>query len=105
MHVYTMMVFGLDIESTEYGYRFDGPYNPENGQRFDKSKVLLDPYAKSISGRSVWGKRMVDGGAFEHRGQIIREDYDWEGDKPLEIPQKDGSIGNVCQNIRIYMTI
>ena len=87
--VYAMMVFGLDIESTEYGYRFDGPYNPENGQRFDKSKVLLDPYAKSISGRSVWGKRMVDGGAFEHRGQIIREDYDWEGDKPLEVPQKD----------------
>ena len=87
--VYAMMVFGIDIESTEYGYRFDGPYNPEKGQRFDKTKVLLDPYAKSISGRSVWGKRSDHGSAFVHRGQIIREDYDWEGDKPLEIPQND----------------
>lgn len=27
--VYTMMVFGINIETTEYGYRFDGPYDPE----------------------------------------------------------------------------
>src|SRR5437016_5734634 len=31
-----------------YGYRVYGPYEPEKGHRFNPSKVLLDPYAKSI---------------------------------------------------------
>ena len=88
-NVYTMMVFGINIETTEYGYRFDGRYEPEKGYRFDQTKVLLDPYAKSISGRSVWGREPDRKTEFQHRGQLIREDYDWEGDKPLEIPQRD----------------
>jgi isoamylase len=33
-----------------YGYRVHGPYDPANGQRCDPSKLLLDPYAKAISG-------------------------------------------------------
>jgi len=87
--VYTMMIFGLDIETVEYGYRFDGPYDPARGLWFDPKKVLLDPYAKSVSGRSIWGREPNPDDPFQHRGQIIREDYDWEGDKPLELPQKD----------------
>ena len=87
--VYTMMVFGINIETTEYGYRFDGPYDPERGLLYDKTKVLLDPYARSITGRSVWGREPDPADPFVHRGQIIREDYDWEGDKPLEIPFGD----------------
>ena len=87
--VYTMLVFGLDIETTEYGYRFEGPWKPEEGLMYDSSRVLLDPYAKSVSGRSVWGKRTGEKRGFVHRGQIIREDYHWEGDKPLEIPLCD----------------
>ena len=88
-NVYTMMVFGITIETTEYGYRFDGVYDPCKGLRFDKNKVVLDPYAKSVSGRSIWGKRRKPSSAFVHRGQIILEDYDWEGDKPLELPMED----------------
>ena len=88
-NVYTMMVFGITIETTEYGYRFDGVYDPRKGLRFDKNKVVLDPYAKSVSGRSIWGKRRKPSSAFVHRGQIILEDYDWEGDKPLELPMED----------------
>ena len=88
-NVYTMMVFGITIETTEYGYRFEGEYAPEKGLRFDSSKVLLDPYAKSISGRTVWGKEPDGSIAFQQRGQIIQEDYDWEGDKPLELPQNE----------------
>lgn len=88
-NVYTMMVFGLDIESTEYGYRFDGVYDPDAGLLFDQSRVLLDPYAKSVSGRTVWGKVPDLNDHFQHRGQIIREDYDWEGDKPVEISETD----------------
>ena len=83
-NVYSMMVFGIDFETTEYGYRFDGPYDPAAGLCFDKDRILLDPYAKSVSGRSVWGRKPNPADPFPHRGQIIRQDYDWEGDKPLE---------------------
>ncbi len=88
-NVYTMLVFGLNTETVEYGYRFTGPWEPEKGFRFDPSKVVLDPYAKSVSGRSVWGRREQTASDFVHRGQIIREDYDWEGDTPLGLPLSD----------------
>ncbi|AOZ72664.1 glycogen debranching enzyme GlgX [Boudabousia tangfeifanii] len=35
-----------------YGYRVYGPYEPENGHRCDPTKLLLDPYAKAISGQA-----------------------------------------------------
>ena len=88
-HVYSMMVYGLNIETIEYGYRFDGPYDPKKGLRFDKNCVLLDPFARSISGRSVWGIEPDYTNPFQYRGQIIREDYDWLGDKPLEMHPSD----------------
>lgn len=88
-HVYSMMVYGLNIETIEYGYRFDGPYDPKKGLRFDESCVLLDPFARSISGRSVWGIEPDYTNPFQYRGQIIREDYDWRGDKPLEMHPSD----------------
>ena len=33
-----------------YGYRIHGPYEPEAGHRFNPAKLLIDPYAKAISG-------------------------------------------------------
>lgn len=88
-NVFSMIVYGLDYEEVEYGYRFDGPYAPERGYRFDRTKVLLDPYAKLVSGRNVWGAEPDWDNPFQHRGCVIFEDYDWEGDKPLEIPMRD----------------
>lgn len=88
-NVYTMMVFGLNIDTIEYGYRFDGPYDPQRGLLFDSSRVLLDPYAKSVSGRTVWGKTPAKDNPFPLRGQIIREDYEWKGDKPAELNEND----------------
>ena len=88
-NVFSMLVFGLNIDTVEYGYRFSGPWNPKKGLLFDDSQVVLDPYAKSISGRTVWGRRENDGMQFVHRGQIIREDYDWQGDTPLDLPAED----------------
>ncbi len=88
-NVYSMIVFGLDIENLEYGYRFDGPWDPARGLWFDRNRVLLDPYARSVSGRSVWGAAPDRDNPFQHRGQIIREDFDWKGDKPLEIPPEE----------------
>ena len=37
-----------------YGYRVHGPYAPEEGHRFNPNKLLLDPYAKAISGHVRW---------------------------------------------------
>ena len=37
-----------------YGYRVHGPYVPEEGHRFNPAKLLLDPYAKAVSGTIRW---------------------------------------------------
>ncbi|MFL9824505.1 glycogen debranching protein GlgX [Rhodoplanes sp. SY1] len=37
-----------------YGYRVYGPYDPERGHRFNPHKLLLDPYAKRLTGHFVW---------------------------------------------------
>src|SRR5687768_18413869 len=37
-----------------YGYRVHGPYEPEKGLRFNPANLLIDPYAKAISGRITW---------------------------------------------------
>src|SRR5215467_4406218 len=37
-----------------YGYRVHGPYNPEDGHRFNPAKLLIDPYAKAITGPIKW---------------------------------------------------
>ncbi|MBB3307185.1 MULTISPECIES: glycogen debranching protein GlgX [unclassified Enterobacter] len=37
-----------------YGYRVHGPYEPENGHRFNPNKLLLDPYARELAGELQW---------------------------------------------------
>jgi len=51
-NVFSMIVFGLQIEEFEYAYRMDGPYDPKKGLLFDRKHVLLDPYAKAVTGRA-----------------------------------------------------
>ena len=87
--VFSVMIFGLDWENIEYGYRFDGPSDKSKGYRFDKTKTVLDPYAKLVSGRDKWHKRTYPKDQFQYRGRVIREDYEWDGDKPLEIAPRD----------------
>ncbi|HEY7612845.1 MAG TPA: glycogen debranching protein GlgX [Gemmatimonadales bacterium] len=44
-----------DVRSGQlYGFRVHGPYAPEDGHRFNPAKLLLDPYAKAISGTIRW---------------------------------------------------
>lgn len=88
-NVFAMVVFGLDDENIEYGYRMDGPFEPQAGHRFNKDKVLLDPYAKGIAGRDVWGTLPDWSNPYQYRGRIVYDDFDWEGDRPLEIPIED----------------
>ncbi len=39
---------------TVYGYRAHGPYDPQAGHRFNPNKLLLDPYAKQVTGDLKW---------------------------------------------------
>ncbi|MCX5697786.1 MAG: glycogen debranching protein GlgX [Candidatus Omnitrophica bacterium] len=88
-NVFTMIVFDLDYEVIEYGYRMDGPFNPKLGHWFDKTKILLDPYAKSIGGRDEWGKEPDWNNIYQHRARIFFDDFDWEDDRPLETSIED----------------
>jgi isoamylase len=87
--VYCMIVFDLDYEELEYGYRFSGPWQPEAGHRFDKNKIVGDPYAKVIGGRDVWRTQPDWIDVYQHRARLSFDDFDWEGDTALEIPTKD----------------
>ncbi|MEO0969165.1 MAG: glycogen debranching protein GlgX [Cyanobacteria bacterium J06639_18] len=91
-NVYCMTVFDLDYENLEYGYRMDGPNNFQEGHWFDTSKILMDPYAKVIGGRDVWGVTPDWNDIYHHRGRIVFDDFDWENDRPLEIPPEDQII-------------
>ncbi len=70
----------------------DGPCDKERGLYFDKDTPLLDPYAKSVSGREIWGMEPDPDKIFRHRGRVIMEDYDWEGDRPYGISAKNLTI-------------
>jgi isoamylase len=88
-HVFAMVVFDLDYEQIEYGYRMDGPFQPHHGHRFNTGKILLDPYAKAVSGRDVWRQRTYPGHTFQHRGLLVYDDFDWLTDRPPDIPLED----------------
>ncbi len=87
-HVFSMMVFGLNIEEFEYAYRFDGPYDPSKGLLFDKTHILLDPYAKAVTGQSVWGKKAADYGGCYH-ARVVRNNFDWGTARQPLIPMSD----------------
>jgi len=88
-NVFTMVVFDLDYENIEYGFRMEGPFDPREGHRFDKAKILMDPYAKAIGGRDVWGTEPDWTNVYPHRARVLLDDFDWEDDHPLEIPIED----------------
>ena len=90
-NVFSMIVFGLQIEDFEYAYRVDGPYCPEKGLRFDKKNILLDPYAKAVTGQSVWGEKAKEEENTYH-ARVVRDDFDWEDAHPLLTPLEDTVI-------------
>lgn len=75
-NVYSMIVFKLNIEEFEYAYRLDGPYEPEKGIIFDKEKIILDPYAKAVTGQKEWGEKPTIGSHYKAR--VVKDDFDWE---------------------------
>ncbi|MFD0688696.1 glycogen debranching protein GlgX [Actinomadura fibrosa] len=87
--VHSMVVFGLDHEEIEYGFRAFGPYDPVRGHRFDSGRVLLDPYARLVSGRDRWRGGLDPSAAYPYRARLMLDDFDWGGDRPPRIPAED----------------
>ena len=88
---------------TLYLYRVDGPYEPEKGHRFNRNKLLLDPYVKAVTGDFTW--RLADARGFNPtspeadlsfsttsdvagmpKGIVASDEFDWRGDRPLNRP-------------------
>ncbi len=86
-NVYSMIVFKLNIQEFEYAYRVDGPYEPERGLIYDKTRYLLDPYAKAVTGQSGWGKTQPHGQHYKAR--VVKDDFDWGSTRNPLIPMED----------------
>ncbi len=84
---YSMIVFDLDIEEFEYAYRLDGPYDEKKGLRFDKNKILLDPYARAVTGQSQWGH--INNAQHGYRARVVQSNFDWGDQRHHSIPMED----------------
>jgi glycogen operon protein len=90
-----------------YGYRFEGPWEPANGMRFNPHKLVLDPYARAIDGNVTWGPSVYpyklesgDDTVLDERpndadmpkGVVAHWDSSWEGDRHPNIPWEQAVI-------------
>jgi isoamylase len=88
---------------SRYAYRVHGPYDPENGMRFNPTKLLIDPYAKAIEGAVDYHAANVmpyvpDGEDADLYADdeddadaipkciVVDEGFDWEDDRPPARP-------------------
>ena len=86
---YSILVYDIKIQNFEYAYRFDGAYIPEKGILFNKENVLLDPYAKAVTGQRHWGEKPDGGKEFEYRARVVKSEFDWGEVGQLNIPIED----------------
>jgi isoamylase len=85
-----------------YGYRVHGRYAPRQGHRFNKHKLLLDPYARALVGelryggeifgfsrgaREAWRQDISDSASSVPKARVVAaHEFDWRGDQPLRTP-------------------
>jgi glycogen operon protein len=83
-----------------YGFRVHGPWAPEHGNWCNPSKLLLDPYAKSIEGTWTWNEAVfpyhfndpensrndLDSAPFVPRSVVINPFFDWGSDRRPQTP-------------------
>nr|VFK28714.1 MAG: glycogen operon protein [Candidatus Kentron sp. MB]VFK33277.1 MAG: glycogen operon protein [Candidatus Kentron sp. MB]VFK76078.1 MAG: glycogen operon protein [Candidatus Kentron sp. MB] len=96
--VWHILIRGLE-PIVHYGYRMDCSLNSNSKvHRFDKNRILLDPYAHTIAGRFDWGILSGDANAAhpnrfgERCSMVIGDGFDWDDDQPLNIPLADSVI-------------
>ncbi|GLK81499.1 glycogen debranching protein GlgX [Methylopila turkensis] len=91
-----------------YGFRAHGPYDPQHGHRFNPNKLLLDPYAKQISGEVRWSDALYGYRLHSPRGDlsydrrdsapgmpkaIVTDDaFNWGDDRPPNVPWSETVI-------------
>ena len=93
----------------KYGYRVDGPYDPENGNRCNPNKLLLDPYAKAVAGEIDWDQSLFgynfgdensrndeDSASHMMMGVVINPFFDWDGDRKPKVPYHRSGLGGEC---------
>ncbi len=104
--IWHVLVEGLAGDEL-YGYQVDGPNDvQQSGHYFSSDKVLLDPYARALSDGESWGLEEPNGccplpaASWVRRCRIVWDDFDWEGDRPLQIPMQDTIIYEL--NVRGY---
>ncbi|GHF38826.1 glycogen debranching protein GlgX [Streptomyces morookaense] len=79
----------------QYGFRVHGPYEPGRGQRCNSAKLLLDPYAKAVSGAVDWGEAVygyhfgrpekrndLDSAPHMMTSVVVNPYFDWGNDRP-----------------------
>ncbi|MGN0118834.1 MAG: glycogen debranching protein GlgX, partial [Streptomyces albidoflavus] len=77
-----------------YGFRVHGPYAPERGQRCNSAKLLLDPYARAVSGKIKWGEEVygyhfgspekrndLDSAPHTMTSVVVNPYFDWGDDR------------------------
>ncbi len=85
-----------------YGYRVDGPFEPEQGHRFNRNKLLIDPYARDLDGEVDWSAPVFgypfgepeqdlimderDDAAGIPKGVVVDAAFDWGDDALLRTP-------------------
>ncbi len=90
---------------TRYGFRTDGPWDPDQGLRFNPAQLLLDPYARAVSGDFtphpaafdyVHGSPQLrsddDSAPYVPRCVVVHDEFDWGEDAPLRRRWRDTVI-------------
>ena len=77
--VWSLTVPGLEAGQL-YHYQASGPWDPENGQRFDSTARLIDPYAEALAGEF---QKSTDGIIRPPKCVVVEDDFDWEGDRHI----------------------
>ncbi|WP_374301160.1 glycogen debranching protein GlgX [Paracoccus sp. (in: a-proteobacteria)] len=89
-----------------YGYRVHGPYEPEQGHRFNPNKLLLDPYARELRGQIQWDDSLHgyqvgeddlsfdtrDSAAFMPKAVVVDAKFDWDTDRAIRTPWQNSVI-------------
>ncbi len=80
-----------------YGFRADGPWEPDQGLRFNPAKLLLDPYARAVSGDfvthpAIYGTDERDSAPYVGRSVLVHDDFDWSGDVKHGYRWRDSAI-------------
>ncbi|MEM9596861.1 MAG: glycogen debranching protein GlgX [Acidobacteriota bacterium] len=106
-----------------YGYRVNGPFAPQEGHRFNPSKLLVDPYARAITGEPRWSDALLgypptsrrpdlhvdgtDSAAAMPKCVVVDPAFDWQGTQPPRRPWRDtviyeahvGGLTRLCPHV------